>query len=355
MSIKLDFTKVPTSFVGPIYFKEMNNLNEKITSIESEVPLATYETTLFHSVQRGARLTRLAKTLKTSIISNGMTRSVLFQSENTSELLKLGKFLKENISFFQKNIVSKNSRYTILIDINFKIVSKLIYIRFKFTTGEASGHNMSTFASDQISSYILKKFKHLKYISVSGNYCTDKKVSAVNSILGRGKELLAEIFLSRELVKRILRTTPEKLVELNIKKNLIGSIISGSTMSANAHYANMLLAFYIATGQDGANIVEGSQGITHCEVINDELYFSVNIPNVIVGTIGHGKEGSSAYDTLKKINCLGNGSSEKLAHLAAATVLCGELSLLAALTNQNELTTSHKRIERINKWTLASI
>jgi hydroxymethylglutaryl-CoA reductase (NADPH) len=349
MSIKLDFTNVPTSFVGPIYFKEMNNLNEKITSIESEVPLATYETTLFHSVQRGARLTRLAKTLKTSIISNGMTRSVLFQSENTSELLKLGKFLKENISFFQKNIVSKNSRYTILIDINFKIVSNLIYIRFKFTTGEASGHNMSTFASDQISSYILKKFKDLKYISVSGNYCTDKKVSAVNSILGRGKELLAEIFLSRELVKRILRTTPEKLVELNIKKNLIGSIISGSTMSANAHYANMLLAFYIATGQDGANIVEGSQGVTHCEVINDELYFSVNIPNVIVGTIGHGKEGSSAYDTLKKINCLGNGSSEKLAHLAAATVLCGELSLLAALTNQNELTTSHKRIERINK------
>ena len=46
----------------------------------------------------------------------------------------------------------------------------------------------------------------------------------------------------------------------------------------------------------------------------------------------------------------GNTSDEmdakKLGGLCAATVLCGELSLLAAQTNQGELMDAHKRIER---------
>ena len=35
----------------------------------------------------------------------------------------------------------------------------------------------------------------------------------------------------------------------------------------------MLLAFYLATGQDAANIIEGSQGIVHAECADDDLYF----------------------------------------------------------------------------------
>jgi hydroxymethylglutaryl-CoA reductase (NADPH) len=181
---------------------------------------------------------------------------------------------------------------------------------------------------------------------VSGNFCTDKKVSSVNSILGRGKHVIAELLIPRDIVEKSLRTTPEKIVDLNIKKNLIGSIASGGLLSANAHYANMLLAFYLATGQDAANIVEGSQGITHCEVRNDALYFSVSLPNIIVGSVGHGKDALDATKNLESINVKDEFGSQKLAQIAAALVLCGELSLMAALTNTNELTQSHKRIER---------
>ncbi len=342
----LSSTHVPTSIVGPIYFHSMNGTTSSLTDTEISAPLATYETTLFHSVGRGAKLTRLAKSLQTTVISNKMTRSLLFESTFSHELLSVKRYIETHLEDFQNDIVSKNSRYAKLIQVDVKIVANLIFVRLAYETGDASGHNMTTFASDAIADNILSTFPQLKYVSVSGNYCTDKKVSAVNSVLGRGKEVVAEMIISRSLVKDVLRTTPEALVDLNIKKNLIGSIVSGGLMSANAHYANMLLAFYIATGQDGANIVEGSQGITHAEVKGDDLYFSVTLPNIIVGTVGHGKHAPDAIKHFEMMGCLDEHGSEKLAQIAAALVLCGELSLLAALTNPKELTQSHTRIER---------
>jgi hydroxymethylglutaryl-CoA reductase (NADPH) len=111
----------------------------------------------------------------------------------------------------------------------------------------------------------------------------------------------------------------------------------------------MLLAFYLATGQDAANIVEGSQGITFAEIRNDQLYFSVSLPNIIVGTVGNGKTGTDAERHLKAMTIEGEFASQTLAQIASAVVWAGELSLLAALTNQHELIKSHLAIERKKK------
>ena len=100
--------------------------------------------------------------------------------------------------------------------------------------------------------------------------------------------MVSEIVISDKICRRFLKTTPERLVQLNVR-NLIGTLLAGGIRSADAHAANMLLGFYIATGQDAANIVEGSQAITFAEVRNGDLYFSVTLPNLIVGTIGNGK------------------------------------------------------------------
>jgi hydroxymethylglutaryl-CoA reductase (NADPH) len=205
---------------------------------------------------------------------------------------------------------------------------------------------MVTLVADGIGDYLLKKFMFASYVSVSGNMCVDKKVSVINAIKGRGKHIITEITIPKAVVESELKTTPEKIVDLNIKKNLLGSIMAGSVLSANAHYANMLLAIYLATGQDAANIVEGSQGITYAEVKNSDLYFSVTIPNVIIGTIGNGKNESPFQERLLKIGCSGDGGSQTLAHLVGATVLAGELSLMAALTNPHELMRAHTSIER---------
>ncbi len=120
--------------------------------------------------------------------------------------------------------------------------------------------------------------------------------------------------------------------------------------SANAHFANLLLGIYLATGQDAANIVEGSQGFSHAETRPEGLYFSVTIPNIIVGTVGSGKELDFVQSNLGELGCLEERpvgeNARLLAMVAAGVVLCGELSLLAAQTNPGELTRSHMALER---------
>lgn len=190
----------------------------------------------------------------------------------------------------------------------------------------------------------------LRYGSVSGNYCTDKKPSAVNSILGRGKNVVTEITIARQVVEQRLHTTADRIATLNTRKNLIGSILAGGIRSANAHYANMLAGFYLATGQDAANIVEGSQGITYADNRDGDLYFSCTLPNLIVGTVGNGKHHPWVDTALTRLGCRDQRppgtNARRLAAIAAATVACGELSLLAALTNPGELMRAHTRLER---------
>jgi hydroxymethylglutaryl-CoA reductase (NADPH) len=247
-------------------------------------------------------------------------------------------------------LVEQSSRFAKLINMNHQIIGNILYLRFEFLTGDASGHNMVTKASDELLKFILGQFTFLKHLSISGNFCVDKKASAVNGILGRGKNVVTEIIIPRAVCHSTLKTEPELIVDLNIKKNLIGSNIAGGVRTANAHFANMLLGFYLATGQDAANIVEGSQGFVHTEMQGDDLYFSATLPNIIVGCIGNGKHLDFVKDNLAALGCLAvrpsGENSRRLAIICAATVLCGELSLLAAQTNPGELMRSHISLER---------
>lgn len=331
-------TIIPTRTVGPI--KIIGDYESKV-----EVPLATFETPLWPSVNRGARISRACTGICVVVASDCMTRSILLEAPNASYALESTNKLNSHKEVLQLAI-SKASKFTKLQDWKVQIIGNLIYLRFSFGTGDAAGHNMATKAAEIILNYILETFSQLQYVSISGNYCVDKKNSAVNGILGRGKYVIAEMIIPKDICLKQLRTSPEAIVNLNIKKNLIGSIIAGSVRSANAHFANMLLAFYLATGQDAANIVEGSQGFTYAEInTNGDLYFSVTLPNIIVGTVGAGKNFDFVQENLKLMNCQGN-NAKKLAAIAAATVFCGELSLLAAQTNRGELMRSHIAIER---------
>jgi hydroxymethylglutaryl-CoA reductase (NADPH) len=210
---------------------------------------------------------------------------------------------------------------------------------------------MVTKAADTLLDWLLETFPFLRYVSVSGNICTDKKVSAINGLLGRGKAVVAEATLPFSICEKIFKTTPKKIVDINIKKNLVGSVLAGSVRSANAHFANMLLAIYLSTGQDCANIIEGSQGITYAEQRGSDLYFSVTLPNIVVGTVGNGKDLPFVQKNLKALGCLPRPnapgqSARRLAAIVAGAVACGELSLLAAQTNPGELVKAHLRLER---------
>jgi hydroxymethylglutaryl-CoA reductase (NADPH) len=278
-----------------------------------------------------------------------MTRSILVEAESAAEIHQVYLDLQQQKTALQA-IVSESSRFAKLLDMHAQIVGSLLYLRFELQTGDASGHNMVTLASERMLNWILKRYPVLRYVSISGNYCSDKKTSAVNGILGRGKNVIAEVMISRDLCSRMLKTTPEKMIELNLKKNLIGNIVAGGLRTANAHFANMLLGFYLATGQDAANIIEGSQGIVYTDLRGDDLYFSVTLPNLIVGAVGNGKNLPFVQENLKLLGCLEKrepgDNARRLAVIAAAAVLCGELSLLAAQTNPGELIRSHLKLER---------
>lgn len=334
---------VPMRTIGPI------EIVSPYIEGQVKVPLATYETPLWASTNRGAKVSRSVGGIHAVMVDERMTRSVLFEAPNAAialQAVRNAKLRREEIA----KVISKTSRFTKLLELNFQIVGNLIYLRLECETGDAAGHNMTTNAADHVMNWMLVQYPKLRYISVSGNFCVDKKVSAVNGILGRGKYVIAEITIPRNICGQILKTTPEKIVELNIKKNLLGTNIAGGVRTANAHFANILLALYLAVGQDAANIIEGSQGFVHTQVQNDSLYFSVTLPNVIVGTIGAGKKLDFVRDNLQMLGCLEDrevgDNARRLAVIVAATVLCGELSLLAALTNQGELMRTHLSLER---------
>lgn len=334
---------IPMRWVGPVKIIS-SILNEEVL-----VPMATFESPLWPSTNRGAKVSREANGIHAVIIDDRMTRSVILEAphiEMASQILETLENERQALS----NVACATSRFIQFKDFHYQVVGKLLYLRFEFFTADAAGHNMVTKASDALVAWLLQKYPQLKYVSISGNYCTDKKVSAVNGILGRGKYVVADVTVSREICKHILKTSPENIVDMNVKKNLLGSTLAGSLRSANAHFANMLLAFYLATGQDAANIVEGSQGITYAAVEGEDLYFSVTLPNVIVGAVGNGKDLAFVQENLKQLGCLDHRTpgenAARLAIIAVATVLCCELSLLAAQTNPGELMRSHIIYER---------
>ena len=334
---------VPMRLIGPV------KLNGPEIDAEVMIPLATFETPLWPSTHRGARVCTHSGGITAVIMDDRMTRSVLLEADNVIEAQEAIINLQQHKEAMQ-TIIAETSQYARLLDMNTQVVGTLIYLRFEFNTADAAGHNMSTLAADRLLEWILVRFPNLKYVSISGNFCSDKKTSAVNGILGRGKYVIAEVNISRENCQRFLKTTPEKIVQLNIKKNLMGNIIAGGLRTANAHFANMLLGFYLATGQDAANIIEGSQGMVYADLRGEDLYFSVTLPNIIVGTVGSGKTFDFVRENLRQMGCLEDRepgqNARRLAIIAASAVLCGELSLLAAQTNPGELMKSHVKFER---------
>ena len=334
---------IPMQHVGPIKL-----IGPEVAG-DIMAPLATYEAPLWPSTNRGARVSAAAGGLSVVIVDERMTRSVLLQAPDVARAADIAQALPARREALAA-VVEETSRFARFTDVHTQVVGNLLYLRFELTTGDAAGHNMVTAAADHLINWLLKEYPDLSYGSISGNYCTDKKPSAVNGILGRGKYVVVECTVPRRACERWLKTTPEKVAELNLKKNWIGTTLAGGIRSANAHFANMLLGFYLATGQDAANIVEGAQGFTHAELRGEDLYFSVTLPNVIVGTVGSGKGLDFVRENLKAMGCLDERApgenARRLAAIAGAVVWCGELSLLAAQTNPGELMKAHLNLER---------
>jgi hydroxymethylglutaryl-CoA reductase (NADPH) len=133
-----------------------------------------------------------------------------------------------------------------------------------------------------------------------------------------------------DLVERVLHTGVERLCEY-WRMSFTGGAQSGS-IGVSGHVSNGLAALFLATGQDVACVSEASIGITRLEVAKDGgLYVALTLPNLIVGSVGGGTRLPTAAECLRVLGCSGPGSADRLAEIAAALCVCGELSIMGAL------------------------
>jgi hydroxymethylglutaryl-CoA reductase (NADPH) len=231
-----------------------------------------------------------------------------------------------------------------------------LYMRVTCSTGDAMGMNMVSKGVQNVLDYLQDDFPDMDVVSISGNFCSDKKSAAVNWIEGRGKSVVCEAVIREEVVRKVLKTNVQSLVELNVIKNLAGSAVAGALGGFNAHASNIVTAIFIATGQDPAQNVESSQCITMLEAVNDgrDLHISVTMPSIEVGTVGGGTQlasQSACLDLLgvKGANRESPGSNARLlATVVAGAVLAGELSLISAQA-AGHLVQSHMKYNRSSR------
>lgn len=303
-------------------------------------PLATTEGALVASVSRGCKAINLSGGAIVSVENVGTTRGPVFETSGIKESMLFKSWLTKNFNLLKVE-AEKTSSYLKLKKLGTRVAGTYVYIRFYFNTQEAMGMNMVTIATDAISQFIEQKTK-VKCLSVSGNFCIDKKPAWLNFISGRGKRVWAEVILKKEVVKEVLKTTSENFFEIWLAKCMIGSAMSGA-LGFNAHFANIVAALFAATGQDLAHVVEGSMGITTSKIFkNGDLYVSVYLPAVMVGTVGGGTKLKTKQEGL---SIIGAKTSLELAEVLGGAVLAGEISLLASLA-EGTLAKAHEKLGR---------
>lgn len=328
--------QIPLGYAGPV------DIHGGYAQGRFLIPLATTEGALIASISRGMSVINDGGGVSVAVFQDAMTRAPVFRVEGVEHAMRVMHWVdthREEID----NAVSTTTSHGKLIRIEMFPSGRSLSMRFSFQTGDAMGMNMATIASEAVCR-LVESETGATLVSVSGNMCSDKKPAAINMIEGRGKTVVAEARIPREVVEGRLHTTSEAIVETNYRKNLVGSSMAG-TLGANAHAANMVAALYIATGQDPAQVVGGSMAVTTCEDIDGDLYIAVRMPAVEVGTVGGGTRLPCQREALSMIGCVGEGKAKKLAEIVATTVLAGELSTLAAQA-AGQLGAAHARLGR---------
>lgn len=315
--------KLPVGLAGPL------RVNGLFANDDYLMPLATTEAALVASYNRGAQLLTASGGASAMLLNEGVTRTPAFAFFGLAEA---GQFVAWAVTQYDtfKQLAESTTSHGKLSDINISIEGNHVYLVFEFLTGDASGQNMVTIATNAVFSYIMENSPITpENAYLDGNLSGDKKASSQTLRSVRGKKVTAEAHIPAELVKKYLHTTPEKMMQFT-QMSSVGATLSG-TIGINAHYANALAALYIACGQDAACVAESAIGMTRIEVDrNGDLYASVTLPNLMLGTVGGGTGLPSQKACLELMGLHGAGKSQALAEVCAALCLAGELSIVGA-------------------------
>ncbi|KAL1887756.1 3-hydroxy-3-methylglutaryl-coenzyme A (HMG-CoA) reductase isozyme [Sporothrix stenoceras] len=324
------YMPIPVGVAGPIVIDGKSYF----------IPMATTEGVLVASTSRGCKAINAGGGAVTVLTADGMTRGPCLSFETVERAGAAKIWLDSEVGQnTMRKAFNSTSRFARLSNMKTALAGTNLYVRFKTTTGDAMGMNMISKGVEHALNVMMSEagFEDMNIVSLSGNYCIDKKAAAINWIDGRGKSVVAEAIIPGDVVKSVLKTDVDTLVDLNISKNLIGSAMAGAIGGFNAHAANIVAAIYIATGQDPAQVVESANCITIMKNLRGNLQISVSMPSIEVGTLGGGTVLEPQGAMLDMLGVRGphptnpGENSRRLARIIAAATLAGELSLCSAL------------------------
>ncbi|GGO68752.1 hydroxymethylglutaryl-CoA reductase [Bowmanella pacifica] len=333
----IGIVQMPVGIAGPV------QINGEYAQGQFYVPLATTEGTLVASYSRGMRVINECGGVTTTVVEQFMQRAPAFLFDNARQARDFGEWVSANFTQISE-VAESTSSIAKLQHIEQWSVAKMRYLRFNYTTGDAAGQNMVSKATLAASEWIKQHSPIPCDYLLSGNMDTDKKHSQLNMIHSRGRRVIAEIVLKKDVLRKIMHVDSRMMAKAAVLSN-VGARIAGAAYNG-PHSANGIASLFIATGQDEANVVESHAGhLSHELLENDDLYLSVTLPSLIVATYGGGTGLPTQKECLNLLGCYGKGKANKFAEIVAATVLAGDISLACAVI-AGHWVSSHDRLGR---------
>ena len=305
------------------------------------IPMATSEGALIRSYERGMVALTKSGGVQTALLADENQIVPTFFFEDVSSAAAFSQWIPGQIAEIRA-VAESTTRHGKLTDLKCYQVGRQVLVNFGYYTADAQGMNLLVKATDHACKWIQKNAPISSYFVFSG-MCSEKRPSGFLLTRGKGKRVTAGALLPHDVLRMYLHCTAQELFHI-WHSTVIGHLHANS-IGYNAQYANGLTAIFIATGQDVANVVNASCGITYFELQPEGLFVSLTLPALTVATVGGGTALPTQREALAIMGCSGAGKAKKFAEIVAAAVLGGEISMGAAITT-GEFVAAHEHYGR---------
>lgn len=331
----IGFAQVPLGLAGPLM------VDGEAGRYEVYVPLATTEGAMVASYSRGMSVLREAGGVRARVVAEGLSQHPVLVYRDASGAEAAAALVPKRFESWRA-LVATTTRHGALVRARGEVFGRRLVLRLVFTTGDAIGINMAARAAELVSQDLAAATSALER-HVHGQD-VEKRANARALVEGRGRSAVADAIVPRELLARRLRTTPEALV--GIARTYAAGYAQLGTQNWTIQAANGLAALFLACGQDVAYVVESATGYLDLDLTAEgDLYAGVHLPSLLLGTVGGGSGQGTALECLSILGCVGDGKARRFAEIAAATVLAGDLSLLASFA-AGDFVDAHERLGR---------
>ncbi len=329
------WAQVPVGLAGPLLLDGTHGRRDVL------VPLATTEGALVASTSRGMGLARGAGGVRARVTRDELSQHPVLVYEDIEGALVAAEAARGSLERFQ-GLVSTITTHGRLVRVEPEVLGRRLVLRLVFTTGDAIGINMAAHGAELCCADLAGRTGAVER-HVHGQD-VEKRANARALIEGRGRSVVAEATVPRQVLAERARTSPEAMVR--VMRTYAAGFAHLGTQNWTIQSANTLAALFLACGQDVAYVTECATGFLDLDVTGDgDLQATLTLPSLLLGSVGGGSGQGTAQEALQIMGCAGPGKATTLAEIAAGTVLAGDLSLLAAFAS-HEFVAAHESLGR---------